>query len=69
MIDFLPMYLIISKLVKHKQTTKGDTKAFLTKLNLMHSLIEKYPDAIKHYKEIANWAAAFLEDPNNKVKT
>ena len=68
MISFLSVQLLVTKLIKHKQAAKLSAQYVIMKISLMISIIGKYHEATKYFKEIAVWAAGFLEDPSNKVR-
>lgn len=69
MVSFLTIQQLIQRLIKHKQTTKIAPQYTVMKIGLMISLIEKYNEAAKYYKDILLWAIEFLKDPNNKVRS
>ena len=69
MISFLTIQFLVQKIIKHKQTSKVTPQYTAMKISLMISLIEKYTETTKHYKEILLWAVEFLKDPNNKVRS
>ena len=60
MVNFLSIQQIIQKLIKHKQTTKVTPQYLILKIGLMISIIEKYNESTKHYKDIVQWAMYFL---------
>lgn len=68
MIDFLSIQQLIQKLIKHKQTAKASPQHILMKIGLMISIMEKYTESTKYYKDIVLWAMSFYDDPNNKVR-
>lgn len=69
LISFLTVQYLIQKLIKHKQSSKVSAQYTAMKISLMISLIEKYTEATKHYRDILLWAIEFLKDPNNKVRS
>jgi hypothetical protein len=60
MINFLSLQTIILSIIKYKQTSKLDPKFIIMKISLMISIIEKYADAVNHFKEIITWIVGYL---------
>ncbi len=69
MVSFLSVQYLVQKLIKHKQTAKITPQYTVIKIGLMISLLDKYVECTKCYKEIVLWAVEFLKDPNNKVRS
>jgi hypothetical protein len=60
MVGFLPLQHLINKLIKYKEKTKISAQYLTLKISLMISIIEKYTESTKYYKEIVLWVIGFL---------
>ncbi len=56
MVSFLSVQYLVQKLIKHKQTAKITPQYTVMKIGLMISLMEKYNECAKCYKDILAWA-------------